>query len=398
MAVEATSFEEDRVEVTDAEGKDDDLQQETFMSGEAVVADQDADVQSESENAPTLLGVLGGEEAGQAVVAASEESEVADSGDAAEARSVEATSFEEDRVAVTDAQGKENQSEQEDFRSGEAIALAEQTEQKNDGNRTDGASIEATTFEQDRVRTGDADHNGVQINEENGFNINTIYFDFDKYAIRADARIELDKLVIWLRENPDMKIEVNAHTDIRGTEKYNQKLSDKRANQTVSYLTDRGIDPMRISGKGFGESQVVERCTEAKPCNGLQHQLNRRSEFYLRDPETDAIVFRSRNRTPSLRDEKGMYASNSGMYMNYNFYADDQVYTVQVGAFKGKIQTDKYSKLKTLFNHRYDDGLNRYYSGTFESAEAARAHLKEMRAKGFTDAFVVKLEGEQRRL
>ena len=93
-----------------------------------------------------------------------------------------------------------------------------------------------------------------------------------------------------------------------------------------------------------------------------------------------------------------MYASNSGMYMNYNFYADDQVYTVQVGAFKGKIQTDKYSALKTLFNHRYDDGLNRYYSGTFESAEAARAHLKEMRAKGFTDAFVVKLEGEQRRL
>lgn len=370
VAVDATSFEEDRVEVTDAEGKDDDLQQETFMSGEAVVADQDADVQSESENAPTLLGVLGGEEAGQAVVAASEESEVADSGDAAEARSIEATSFEEDRVAVTDAQRKENQSEQEDFRSGEAIALAEQTEQKN----------------------------GVQINEENGFNINTIYFDFDKYAIRADARIELDKLLMWLRENPDMKIEVNAHTDIRGTEKYNQKLSDKRANQTVSYLTDRGIDPMRISGKGFGESQVVERCTEAKPCNGLQHQLNRRSEFYLRDPETDAIVFRSRNRTPSLRDEKGMYASNSGMYMNYNFYADDQVYTVQVGAFKGKIQTDKYSELKTLFNHRYDDGLNRYYSGTFESAEAARAHLKEMRAKGFTDAFVVKLEGEQRRL
>lgn len=397
VAVDATSFEEDQVEVTDAEGKDD-SQKETFMSGETVatadetvVAEQatpapdqatpaNQQVTSmtqkpiepleESKNAPTLLGVLGGEEAGQAVVAASEESEVADSGDAAEARSVDATSFEEDRVAVTDAQGKKNQSEQEDFRSGEAIALAEKTEQKN----------------------------GVQINEENGFNINTIYFDFDKYAIRADARIELDKLLIWLRENPDMKIEVNAHTDVRGSEKYNQKLSDKRANQTVSYLTDRGIDPMRISGKGFGESQVVERCTEAKPCNGLQHQLNRRSEFYLRDPETDAIVFRSRNRTPSLRDEKGMYASNSGMYMNYNFYADDQVYTVQVGAFKGKIQTDKYSKLKTLFNHRYDDGLNRYYSGTFESAEAARAHLKEMRAKGFTDAFVVKLEGEQRRL
>ena len=337
-----------------------------------------------SEKSPTLMGALAGEKAAQA--------------GATDAVIVDATSFEEDRVEVTDTQGKESQSEQEDFRSGEAIALAEKTEQRDVGNGSDGGSIEATTFEQDRVRTGDADHTGVQINQENGFNINTIYFDFDKYAIRADARIELDKLVIWLRENPDMKIEVNAHTDIRGTEKYNQKLSDKRANQTVTYLTDRGIDPRRISGKGFGESQVVERCTEAKPCNGLQHQLNRRSEFYLLDPETDAIVFRSRNRTPSLRDGNGMYASNSGMYMNFNFHADDQVYTVQVGAFKGKIQTDKYSQLKTLFNHRYGDGLNRYYSGTFESAEAARAHLKEMRAQGFVDAFVVELKGEDRRL
>ena len=215
VVVDATSFEEDRVAVTDTHGKENQSEQEDFRSVEAVVADQDGDVQSESENAPTLMGALAGEEAGQAVVAASDESEVADSGDAAEARSVDATSFEEDRVAVTDTQGKENQSEQEDFRSGEAIAFAEKTEQKN----------------------------GVQINEENGFNIYTIYFDFDKYAIRADARIELDKLLMWLRENPDMKIEVNAHTDLRGSENYNQKLSDRRANQTVSYLTDRGIDP-----------------------------------------------------------------------------------------------------------------------------------------------------------
>lgn len=351
---------------------------------DAIASTDQNDSSQEPENAPTLMGALSGEEAVPA--------------GATDPASVDATSFEEDRVAVTDAHGKENQSEQDTFMSGEAIAMTEEKQEIDGANRTNGVAIEATTFEHDRVRTGEAGGSKVQINEENGFNINTIYFDFDKYAIRADARIELDKLVIWLRENPDMKIEINAHTDIRGTEKYNQTLSDKRANQTVSYLTDRGIDPMRISGKGFGESQVVERCTPDKPCNGLQHQLNRRSEFFLRDPESNAIVFRSRNRIPSLNDDNGLYASNSGMFMNYNFYADDQVYTVQIGAFKGKVQTDKYSELKTLFNHRYDDGLNRYYSGLFDSASSARGHLEKMRAQGFKDAFIVKLKGEDRRL
>ncbi len=363
---------------------------ETLVAEQATVAEQAAPVAEEMTSDT--------EEVIQPTVPISDESKVADRGESTEALAVEATSFEEDNVKVSDAEGKDANSGQEAYESGEPIAFAEEEEEADGASGTDGSAIAATTFEQDRVRTGDADHNGVDINEQNGFNINTIYFDFDKYAIREDARIELDKLLIWLRENPDMKIEVNAHTDIRGTEKYNQKLSDNRANQTVSYLTDRGIDPMRISGKGFGESQVAERCTQARPCNGLQHQLNRRSEFYLRDPESDAIVFRSRNRTPSLNDENGMYASNSGMYMNYNFYADDQVYTVQVGAFKRKIQTDKYSELKTLFNHRYDDGLNRYYSGIFDSEAAAQAHLEEMRAQGFTDAFIVELKGEGRRL
>jgi outer membrane protein OmpA-like peptidoglycan-associated protein len=378
--IDATTFEEDSVEVTEADGKGANDGIETYAPGQAVavneatVPEEDNPVESDASK---------------------------DMGDGTVAGNVDATTFEEDSVEVTEADGKDDNDGSETYAPGQAVAMTEEKQQIEGSNRTNGVAIEATTFEHDRVRTGEAGgakQGSVQISEENGFNINTIYFDYDKYAIRSDARIELDKLLNWLQENPELKIEVNAHTDIRGTEKYNQKLSDKRANQTISYLTDRGVDPMRISGKGFGETQVAVPCTKANPCNGLQHQLNRRSEFYLRNPETNALVFRSRNRTPSLKDENGMYASNSGLYMNYNFYEDDQVYTVQVGAFKGKIQTDKYSKLKTLFNHRYDDGLNRYYSGIFESASAARAHLEEMRKQGFTDAFVVELKGEDRRL
>jgi len=340
------------------------VEHENDVSAEIASAD-------ESEvNAPTIMGALAAHEPTVFEEGNPDESDGSQGmGDGTVAANVDATTFEEDSVDVTDADGKDANSGIEAYAPGQAMAMTEEDKQET-----------------------------VQINEDNGFNINTIYFDYDKYAIRTDARVELDKLLKWLQENPELKIEVNSHTDIRGTEKYNQKLSDKRANQAISYLTDRGVDPIRISRKGFGETQVAVRCTKSNPCNGLQHQLNRRSEFYLRNPETDAIVFKSRNRTPSLKDENGMYASNSGLYMNYNFYEDDQVYTVQVGAFKGKIQTDKYSELKTLFNHRYDDGLNRYYSGIFESASAARAHLEEMRKQGFTDAFVVELKGEERRL
>ena len=408
-AVDATSFEEDHLKTSDVEGVDQSGEDENFRSGEAIVDSDEGPNQSSNQlatsspdpeavpedNGPTLMGALvaSGDAPVQEIEVTKadqvEEAELADAGQGTGGGNIEATTFEQDRVRVSDAD------HEGDPTAPSELSNAPSAEEQAAANAM---AIEATTFEQDRVRVGKTGQGSVQINEENGFNINTIYFDFDKYAIRQDARVELDKLIMWLRENPELKIEIQAHTDIRGTEKYNQKLSDKRANQTMSYLTDRGVDPMRLSGKGFGESQVVERCTEAKPCNGLQHQLNRRSEFYLRDPETDAIVFRSRNRTPSIVDENGMYASNSGMYMNYNFYADDQVYTVQVGAFKGKVQTDKYSQLKTLFNHRYDDGLNRYYSGIFKSASAARAHLEEMRAEGFTDAFVVELKGENRRL
>ena len=98
----------------------------------------------------------------------------------------------------------------------------------------------------------------------------------------------------------------------------------------------------------------------------------------------------------TLSQLENSFTSNSGQYVNYNFYEDKEVYTVQIGAFKGKVQTDKFSKLTTLFNHRYDDGLNRFYSGVFETSEKARSHMRLMRKNGYQGAFVVGLKGENR--
>ena len=108
------------------------------------------------------------------------------------------------------------------------------------------------------------------------------------------------------------------------------------------------------------------------------------------------VVLRSNNRKPVINDDNNAYTSNSGLFTNYNFYDDNRVYTVQVGAFKGSVQTRKYSKLTNLFNHRYDDGLNRYYSGIFETSTEAENHMRIMREKGYPDAFVVALQGEDR--
>ncbi len=103
---------------------------------------------------------------------------------------------------------------------------------------------------------------------DNAIHINTIYFDFDKHDIRFDARIELDKIAVVLKQNPQTKIKVNSHTDIRGKKAYNVKLSNNRAYSTVQYLLDKGIEVERISGEGHGETQVAEVCTKAKPCTG----------------------------------------------------------------------------------------------------------------------------------
>ena len=232
--------------------------------------------------------------------------------------------------------------------------------------------------------------------EKEVIHINTIYFDYDKYDIRFDAKIELEKIAVVLKQNPQTKLKVNAHTDIRGKQAYNLKLSNSRAKHTVQYLIDQGIEVDRISGEGHGENQVAEKCTKQDPCNSLRHQLNRRSEFLIVDNISDVIIAKSTNKVRSGNYATSDKVPNSGLYVNYDFSDDREVFTVQIGAFKGKVQNDIYSKLTDLFNYRYDDGLNRYYAGIFESSSDAKIYLEKIKNKGFKDAFVVGLKGTNR--
>lgn len=117
--------------------------------------------------------------------------------------------------------------------------------------------------------------------------LDPIYFDFAAYAIRPDAAIQLDKIVKIMNQYPSMEIELGSHTDCRGENVYNGFLSDYRATTSVNYIKSRITNPSRISGKGFGETKLLNDCPcgVKSNCSQEEHQLNRRTEFIVRKPK-----------------------------------------------------------------------------------------------------------------
>jgi outer membrane protein OmpA-like peptidoglycan-associated protein/tetratricopeptide (TPR) repeat protein len=109
--------------------------------------------------------------------------------------------------------------------------------------------------------------------------LNPIYFEYDKSNITQEGAFELDKLVQVMNKYPNMVITSKSHTDNRGSNKYNERLSDRRAKSTVQYIISKGIAANRISGKGMGELEPKVDC--GKDCTEEQHASNRRSEFLI---------------------------------------------------------------------------------------------------------------------
>lgn len=120
---------------------------------------------------------------------------------------------------------------------------------------------------------------GVDI--ANVIKFNQIYFDLDKSDIRKDAKVELEKIVEVLKTYPKINIEIGSHTDARQHRKYNKILSQKRAEATLNYLVKRGISKSRLTAKGYGELQLVNKCSDGVLCSEKEHQQNRRSTFII---------------------------------------------------------------------------------------------------------------------
>lgn len=113
------------------------------------------------------------------------------------------------------------------------------------------------------------------------FGIKMIYFDLDKSNIRTEAALDLEKILDVLNQYPTMKLDIRSHTDSRASFKYNEALSDRRAKSTIGWLVKNGVNPNRLTGKGYGEYQLVNQCKDDVKCTEEEHQMNRRSEFII---------------------------------------------------------------------------------------------------------------------
>lgn len=229
--------------------------------------------------------------------------------------------------------------------------------------------------------------------------LDPIYFDIDKFQIRPDAEVELQKIIAVMKSYPEMRIDVRSHTDSRAGDAYNKILSDKRATATKDYIVDKsGISSSRISGRGYGETQLVNRCSNGVDCSEEEHALNRRSEFIiLNENETPEdirkeLIASEKEKAKAPKTNKKA-SSKSSLYDFQN--STEEVYTVQIGAF-GASSDVKFDKVENVFSHVYDDGYKRYFSSIFSTRKEADEYKIQLRNQGVDGAFVVGLRGEER--
>lgn len=115
--------------------------------------------------------------------------------------------------------------------------------------------------------------------------LNNILYDSNKSFIREDAKVDLDKVIQFMRDNKDAKIELSSHTDSKGRASYNLNLSDRRAQAAANYIVSGGIAASRVIGKGYGETKLLNQCADGVRCNDSEHQINRRTEFKVVCPK-----------------------------------------------------------------------------------------------------------------
>jgi outer membrane protein OmpA-like peptidoglycan-associated protein len=110
-----------------------------------------------------------------------------------------------------------------------------------------------------------------------------IYFDYNMWYIRKESKVVLGRVVELMKKYPGMIIEIGSHTDSRGNAKFNEDLSQKRANSTREFIIQSGIEAKRITAKGYGESVPIIKCKTDDACSEEDHELNRRSEFVIKN-------------------------------------------------------------------------------------------------------------------
>lgn len=128
----------------------------------------------------------------------------------------------------------------------------------------------------------------ITINEP--IRLSNIYYNYDDDKILPDAEKDLNAILELMVKYPEMVIELGSHTDSRGDDDYNQKLSLRRANSARRWLINKGIDSKRIQAKGYGETVILNNCSNGEDCTDDEHRFNRRTEFKILEGPTSIEV------------------------------------------------------------------------------------------------------------
>ncbi len=121
----------------------------------------------------------------------------------------------------------------------------------------------------------------LQLTMNKVFTIRNIYYEYDKYELKEESKSIIQPIVQLMKDNTQIKIEISAHTDSRGSDSYNITLSQKRAKSVADYIVAQGIDAGRLSSLGYGEYRLLNKCKNEVPCSDAEHELNRRTEFKI---------------------------------------------------------------------------------------------------------------------
>ncbi len=127
------------------------------------------------------------------------------------------------------------------------------------------------------------------------FVLDDLFYDLNKYNIRPDAALVLDKLVKILVDNPEVRIEIGSHTDSRGTAQSNMILSQNRSESVLAYLVSKGIAANRLVPKGYGETQLINKCADGVDCPEIDHQANRRTVIEILNPNIRKVKRGAKN-------------------------------------------------------------------------------------------------------
>lgn len=265
-----------------------------------------------------------------------------------------------------------------------------------------------------------------------------VYYDYGKSQIRNDAAWELTKFAEFLRENPELRVELSSHTDARGSDDFNLKLSEERAQSALTFLLDRGIPSTQVTAKGYGETMLRNQCGNGVNCTEAKHQENRRTEIRIvgysgmaNTPDSNSqpieekakpeeiapkvddspkLVKAPENNTPKVEgtqkeaivspkienpSKEVISANPPEKTIPQTEKLESSKYTILLGTFASKQIPARFEALDAsdweLIREVPSGGFFRYYLNYYSSEQIARAKLMEIISKGFRNASVIKL-------